>query len=141
MAAGLLLKLKEECEAQHARAEAAESQVADLQSQIETLTAELEMERLSNDVYCERTKAAELKLAQLTAGGRSEARATWQPIETAPRDGTRVLAKISTGPSPRIIQFQATFGWLDDASYWPSVTDIHGWMPLPDPPSASGEGQ
>jgi hypothetical protein len=66
----------------------------------------------------------------------------WQPIETAPKDGTRVLV------------FEATYGMAVAAwdSYWQWVergadyaTEVWGngtiepthWMPLPQPPEHS----
>lgn len=59
---------------------------------------------------------------------------TWQPIETAPKDGTDVLA-LHEGRT-----YQAR--WQDDAfwfsaSAWKSLAPTH-WMPLP-PPPATGE--
>ena len=62
----------------------------------------------------------------------------WQPIETAPKDGTAVLVydgKITTAE------------WYGLGGYWSlcrvgawaedSETDPTHWMPLPDPPSGT----
>lgn len=81
-------------------------------------------------------------LEQLEAARRDakEAEARWQPIETAPRDGTSILVFTERGV------FEATFD-----SYWEfAVADYHGclccsgggdnpthWMPLPEPPMES----
>jgi hypothetical protein len=79
----------------------------------------------------------------------------WQPIETAPKDGTRVIlwrGFISFGEWPEMIIAQ----WDDGAWRWPDPREnpsTHGewadydlmdgyedadspthWMPLPDPP-------
>lgn len=71
---------------------------------------------------------------------------TWQPIETAPKDGTRILAAFGpeTGYRVDIVTFMhSPFG----RSYWFShiMETVRGsramrriqpthWMPLPDPP-------
>ena len=59
---------------------------------------------------------------------------TWQPIETAPRDGTKVLLWCDKDHTVAV-------GWtVDDGefAYWDS-NSVDGWsythwMPLPDPP-------
>ena len=67
----------------------------------------------------------------------------WRPIETVPRDGTRVL--LATGGWAAIGRWLADYqcradgpmgGWMDDLDNggpedddWPSH-----WMPLPEPP-------
>lgn len=74
----------------------------------------------------------------------------WQPIETAPKDGTWVLLRGNSGyiRTP----YRVAVG-CDDAEYRPlspwqtserrSFTDDGGapthWMPLPDPPEAARE--
>ena len=64
----------------------------------------------------------------------------WQPIETAPRDGTRVLC---WGPPMMVAEcewrfFQGTTGWWR-SNQCPQVRPTH-WMPLPAPPAASETG-
>lgn len=67
---------------------------------------------------------------------------TWQPIETAPKDGTVVLAITMEAqkPSARVSWFEGD-GWVriwkpekfagtGPARWWPTH-----WMPLPPPPS------
>ena len=67
----------------------------------------------------------------------------WQPIETAPKDGTRILAywpdtygnnsavQVETwwGPWGKASTWQSAFEWADGA-----CVPTH-WMPLPPPPS------
>lgn len=62
----------------------------------------------------------------------------WMPIETAPKDGTRVITNGGDGyKHPVVIQSVFDDGWWPDA--WESDLDepmnpTH-WMPLPEPPS------
>lgn len=75
----------------------------------------------------------------------------WQPIETAPRDGTGILVWTErgcfsvewNGPSlPRFEQNESAYsdGWyVDNGSR--DLYDLRGpspthWMPLPEPPTA-----
>jgi hypothetical protein len=69
----------------------------------------------------------------------------WQPIETAPRDGTSVLlfdGEIHEGfwdevdfnefsGTPVMSWNYGNLSWIDDTNFWPTH-----WMPLPSPPSA-----
>lgn len=68
---------------------------------------------------------------------------TWQPIETAPKDGTFVLLLEEDG-DPVIgafVDFKGKEpsgyhnGWFDNISGQYEITPTH-WMPLPDPPTA-----
>ena len=67
-----------------------------------------------------------------------EAKLEWQPIETAPKDGTPILLLIK---SPRNA-IQASFSgscWVD---CWCAFVDPYEpthWMPLPSPPQALKE--
>jgi len=61
----------------------------------------------------------------------------WQPIETAPKDGTEILG--SDGVARTSIQWDGEFldrwelawpgAYAEDVSFYPTH-----WMPLPDPP-------
>lgn len=67
----------------------------------------------------------------------------WQPIETAPRDGTRILAfGGGLGEIAEVVSYNERVGcWnapndtLDDTDYEPDgyIRPTH-WMPLPLPP-------
>lgn len=64
----------------------------------------------------------------------------WQPIETAPKDGTEILGWVY-GERWAVCKYHknsmfkvegfATYGW-DDGYEWADPTH---WMPLPDPPT------
>ena len=64
----------------------------------------------------------------------------WQPIETAPRDGTPILSCVEGDPEPVI-------AWWDKweyGCYWKTLNEYYAmdrgripthWMPLPQPPA------
>lgn len=57
----------------------------------------------------------------------------WQPIETAPKDGTMILVH---GPYGFLIVHwgnEANSGWHGEDGEWPEYACTH-WMPLPEPP-------
>lgn len=63
----------------------------------------------------------------------------WQPIETAPKDGTDILAWGPFGHGHLVVSFddkaeQPGWPWctLDGPNY--SLTTFTHWMPLPNPP-------
>ena len=71
----------------------------------------------------------------------------WQPIATAPKDGTRILATVSNAHEPGVdIVFWSGDRWLvgDPDSWWDrkdhGITEWHDslthWMPLPEPPAS-----
>ena len=60
--------------------------------------------------------------------------ADWQPIETAPRDGTRVLTYDSVRGFRDLMKWNMKTGdWRDDAGEF-FLQPTH-WQPLPAPPS------
>lgn len=71
----------------------------------------------------------------------------WQPIDTAPKDGTLVLIAVrgscyiaSWSDEAQFERFEERPGWqvfvCDDGWYsWAEDAPTH-WMPLPDPPSS-----
>jgi hypothetical protein len=82
----------------------------------------------------------------------SDVKTGWQPIDTAPKDGTRVLVYGQRGDvidigswrgcgryRPRTKQRSAYFekAWGADGSHIFSPQPTH-WMPLPDAPKTSG---
>jgi hypothetical protein len=67
----------------------------------------------------------------------SDEQRQWQPIETAPKDGTEVLVTYSKqGFVMQLVRFNRTF------NYWESKGEVElglennatHWMPLPTPP-------
>lgn len=65
----------------------------------------------------------------------------WQPIETAPRDGTEILTIRENGYIAKGVWYDNPFGRTDTvienaSGKWWSVTH---WMPLPPPPSVESE--
>ena len=68
---------------------------------------------------------------------------SWQPIETAPRDGTLILGLYTYGtanPDYGIIRWTATFedggvvGWWTDQFCDEAWNEPQLWQPLPEPP-------
>jgi len=53
--------------------------------------------------------------------------AEWQPITTAPKDGTQILA--TNGLNTVVI-----FWHTESKSWTPSINPIH-WIPIPHPPA------
>lgn len=57
----------------------------------------------------------------------------WQPIETAPRDGTRVLTFRRDFSESYAVAWFGRGGWIPvNGSAWPEPTH---WAPLPEPPA------
>jgi len=65
--------------------------------------------------------------------------AEWQPIESAPRDGTRVLAFPIRWDrtSAAVMYFKKPFGFVSAPGDW-AAHPTH-WQPLPEPPTTKGE--
>lgn len=65
----------------------------------------------------------------------------WQPIETAPKDGTAILAVIK-GFQPVVVEYDPDVGWWyggddvpdDDWYSMPFQYEPTHWMPLPPAP-------
>lgn len=64
---------------------------------------------------------------------------TWQPIESAPRDGTFILATWGNDYPPAVVRFAPgkdrdgnVADWWDD--YGGTYMEALFWMPLPKPP-------
>ncbi|HDR9834668.1 TPA: DUF551 domain-containing protein [Burkholderia multivorans] len=78
----------------------------------------------------------------LTAQRPSGEATGWQPIETAPKDGTNVLL-IATRhsmhiPHPEMIVGAYRRGWWSGPS---TLSHVTHWMPLPDAPGAAARAQ
>ncbi len=80
-----------------------------------------------------------VRFVQAFAAHRIAHTQAWQPIDTAPKDGTEVLVYIRRkvirlgwyfAPSSR------TFGWRDENSR--KISPTH-WMPLPSPPETPND--
>lgn len=57
---------------------------------------------------------------------------TWQPIETAPRDGTYVLVWNTLSEAPIIAMYEGAY-WEDSYEGCTNIKASH-WMPLPEAP-------
>jgi len=72
----------------------------------------------------------------------------WQPIETAPKDGTQVLLHLSDGQATVAEYVMATDGFAgwevahtERGAIYLMIRATH-WMPLPEPPtSGAGDDQ
>lgn len=60
----------------------------------------------------------------------------WQPIETAPKDGSRIFA--TNGDELVVMVYTIDFSWVHE-SYSPIVFTPTHWQPLPKPPIAAPE--
>lgn len=64
---------------------------------------------------------------------------SWQPIETAPKDGTEVLLFVKeyvTGDSQQqVVGWWRTHGWVESYADEYGVCEVTHWMPLPEPPN------
>jgi len=61
----------------------------------------------------------------------------WQPIETAPRDGTYILAWVRPVWGVQYLRIVTFYHgqWVDSCDLSPE--DCTHWMPLPEPPKES----
>jgi hypothetical protein len=88
---------------------------------------------------CSRCLALQAEVARLTQ--EQETLKSWQPMETAPKDGTNVLVCWHDGATASMFavghnlgdgrRWQNTHDWLHNERSWPTH-----WMPVPDPPAA-----
>jgi hypothetical protein len=67
----------------------------------------------------------------------------WQPIETAPKDGTTVRAGAMSGARPGLVPYPLPYRFLDGrwtavvgGEWRPIDPQPTHWMPLPAPPEA-----
>ena len=83
-----------------------------------------------------------LTLEQIEEGERLRAENAWQPIETAPKDGTRIVAGTRVNHTSGYSFWDAHVVWFDDEegeiasdAYqgW-AWDDYTHWLPLPTPP-------
>lgn len=63
----------------------------------------------------------------------------WQPIETAPRDGSPLLlfarCKSATAPAAIVGWYLPNLGWIEASFTHPVGIVPFYWMPLPPPPN------
>lgn len=95
-------------------------------------------------------KRGQIRAALLAAAAARPAQDGWQPIETAPKDGTPVLLWIeffcaSGGPMEGVRPMMATCwnhgdGWYGGPSQVPGFSPTH-WRPLPAPPQQSEDDE
>lgn len=110
----------------------------------ESTAYEIEIRRLRHDIErhvgiaTEATQEVEQLRAELAASREREARMQWQPIETAPTDGARILlcgkgGKIADG------YYGQPDGFANPKQFvWPYIhANPTHWMPLPAPPPAA----
>ena len=101
--------------------------------------------RFTRNTFVVDSEAIDQAIVHLSAEGVSvpvrEGSGGWQPMETAPKDGTSILIA-------RTIYGLACvdFAWFtsgDTGPHWRNYEAEHlfptHWMPLPDPPKAEGE--
>ncbi len=62
----------------------------------------------------------------------------WRGIETAPKDGTRILVCLRRGGYVGIYSWDEGLHWIDDEGKF-LVIDPEFWMPLPAAPRPAGE--
>ena len=78
--------------------------------------------------------------ASVTVEGKTFVRRDWQPIDTAPKDGTEVLLLVPRRPGRTQVCQGSNITGNQWWSSWVGVVRPTHWMPLPDaPPSASME--
>jgi hypothetical protein len=115
---------------------ALQAEVARLQSENGELLERLGLMKVRHN---SRAEAAEAEVARLTQ--EQETLKSWQPMETAPKDGTNVLVCWHDGATASMFavghnlgdgrRWQNTHDWLHNERSWPTH-----WMPVPDPPAA-----
>jgi hypothetical protein len=74
--------------------------------------------------------------AALATPPRRTPKGEWQPIETAPRDGTRVLGWCAEWSAPNTIHLGSR-GWESAYELGPFMYQPTHWMPLPSTPDAT----
>jgi hypothetical protein len=79
--------------------------------------------------------------ARAALAAMQDRRAGWLPIETAPRDGTRILAGWPHDGWREIVRWENNkVGWRGDVSgYWAPKDFAPVWQPLPPPPEKADE--
>lgn len=58
----------------------------------------------------------------------------WQPMETAPKDGTSIIAFVPGFGMGAMVLFWLDHYWREPAQHMALKRDPSHWMPLPEPP-------
>jgi len=83
----------------------------------------------------ERTQAAVIRALESARDEMAKRIPQWLPIESAPKDGTRIHVWRRHGTYPRQVKYDAQYDAFQDDD----GIHVHGlthWMPLPPPPPA-----
>lgn len=117
---------------------------SDALSKARTYADSIEMELALSESVCGRLNEENDSLQAQVEALRAEKRVSeWQPIETAPKDGTEVLiGRFLDGklPTKAVASFHPSEGWRDAGDIgwggmYAHVRPTH-WMPLPSPPNS-----
>lgn len=65
--------------------------------------------------------------------------AMWQPIETAPKDGTNIIANVPGFGMGKMVLFWMDSRWRESAQMLGLKVEPTHWMPLPQPPRTTGD--
>lgn len=77
-----------------------------------------------------------LEVAEIAARMALEQASDWQPMSTAPKDGTRIiLGTTEPEPSGQVREGE----WFDDLQCWSTFFDPTCWQPLPAAPTGKAE--
>jgi hypothetical protein len=115
---------------------------------IETLLSQIDelVEATGDDLDIEDRAIREQIRQSVSSGSQSSPVSGWQPVATAPKDGTRVLLWWSTCREPVRGRWEIngrSEGWRADGDACIPVnqSDCTDWQPLPLPPVSSGYEQ
>lgn len=81
-----------------------------------------------------RTSEMETNFSDTAAIREAIAALSWQPIETAPKDGTLILA-INQAGLMDVCHWWEEIGWINNSFDSPDCELTH-WRPLPPPPTS-----
>jgi hypothetical protein len=129
-------------EAARLRNETLQQSIDGCAQRVSALTHELEVAQKAHAAVLKVAMEEEAHLAQM----REALEQAWQPIETAPKDGTRILVFDESWcgglPQQRVsywqpyaVQQRANEPLIQRGS-WMGVSIATHWMPLPEPPAA-----
>jgi len=96
----------------------------------------------------EKHRMASVAIEASLASSSSDRGQEWQPIETAPKDGTFVLVyapnvgepRVTVGSWDREPDEEGGQRWRDDLFAWDTIEPTH-WKTLPEPPAERGQAR